>query len=199
MGLSVVTAPTQEPMSLVEAKDHLRETSSDQDGLIAGYILAAREMVESATHRRLITQTLDYTIDDGWPCEVVNGYDRLRIRLPVNPVQSVTSITYVDSSGSNQTLSSSLYVLRADGPVAYIDPTYGSSWPTPRCQPVAVTVRFVAGWTLSDVPNPLMQAMRMLVGHFYQNREVAIIGSTVAEIPMGVESLLSAYRVPGFG
>lgn len=197
MGLSVVTAPTREPLSLDEAKDHLRETNADQDGLIAGYILAAREMVESSTHRRLMTQTLDYTIDDSWPCERVGAYERLRIRLPVNPVQSVTSITYVDTDGATQTLSSALYVLRADGPVAYIDMAYGASWPIPRWQPAAITVRFVAGWSMSDVPNPLMQAMRMLVGHFYASRE-AVGPANQAEIPLGVEALLSSYRVPGF-
>lgn len=193
MGLTVVTAPTQAAISLGEAKDHLRETSAEQDGLIVGFIQSAQEFVENATHRKLMTQTLDYTIDEGWPCEIVRGYDRQRIELPVLPVASVTSITYVDGNGATQTLSSSLYTLSKDGPVAYIEPSYGSSWPTVRCQPAAITVRFVAGGSLSDVPHGLMQAMRMLIGHWYGNRE-ALAGVNMGEVPLGVEALISPYR-----
>jgi uncharacterized phiE125 gp8 family phage protein len=193
VGLSVVTPPASDPLTLAEAKAHLRVTHSSEDGLIAGYILAAREFVESSTHRRLITQTLDYTIDDGWPCVIARGYYRSRIELPVQPVASVTSITYVDGSGNSQTLAANQYVVRTDGPVPFIESAYSVTWPSVRCQSNAITVRFVAGTAIGDVPNPLMQAMRMLVAHANENRE-AVSGGVFVEVPLGVEAFLSPYR-----
>lgn len=189
MGLSTISGPAQEPMSLAEAKDHLRETGADQDGLIAGYILSAREYVENATHRKMITQTLDFTIDHYWPCWAY----RYRIDLPIAPVASITSISYVDTTGATQTLAADQYVAVLTGSVPYIEPAYGVTWPQVRCQGAAITVRFVAGGTLSQVPNPLMQAMRMLIGHWYNVRE-SVGAVTTSEIPMGVEALMSPYR-----
>jgi uncharacterized phiE125 gp8 family phage protein len=194
VGLVTVTPPASDPLSLAEAKAHLRVTSADEDGLIAGYILAAREFVENATHLRLITQTLDYTLDDGWPCVIARGRYRTRIELPVKPVASVTSISYVDGSGVSQTLAANQYVVRTDGTVPFIEPAYGVSWPSVRCQSAAITVRFVAGTALSDVPNPLMQAMRLLVAHANEHREAVSASGTFTEVPLGVEAFLSPYR-----
>lgn len=193
MGLVTVTPPAADPLSLAEAKAHLRIDTADEDGLIAGYILAARQFVENETHLRLITQTLDYTIDDGWPSLIARGYYRTRIELPVKPVASVSSISYVDTSGNSQTLAADQYIVRTDGPVPYIEPAYGVTWPGVRCQPAAITVRFVAGTALSDVPNPLLQAMRLLVAHADANRE-AVSNGTFNEVPLGVEAYLSPYR-----
>jgi len=193
LGISVVIGPALEPISLAEGKAHLRMTSSDEDGLIAGYIFAAREYVESQTHLKLITQTLDYTIDDDWPYVCARGYERTRIEFPVKPVASITSITYVDSGGATQTLASNQYVFRNDGPVHFVEPVYGVTWPVVRCQTAAITVRMVVGGTLSDVPNPLMQAMRMLLAHANENRE-AVGNNILTDVPLGVEAYLSPYR-----
>lgn len=193
MGLSVVTPPASDPISIIEAKDHVRATSNDEDGLIAGYVLAAREFVENDTHLRLITQTLDYTIDDGWPCAYARGYERTRIELPVRPLASVTSITYVDTAGATQTLAADQYVVRTDGPVPFIEPAYGVTWPSVRCQSAAITVRFVAGWAQSAVPASLLQAIRWLVGHQYDNRE-AVALNNLATLPLGLEAMLSPHR-----
>ncbi len=195
MGLSLVTPPTSDPISLAEAKAHCRITSDEEDGLIASYILAARQLVENDTHKRMLTQTLDYTIDHDWPYSSCYGP---RIEFPIGPVQSVVSISYVDSSGMPQTLATSEYVAANMGSAVqsgypYIEPAYGITWPVVRCQPAAITVRFVAGWTLSDVPNPLMQAMRLLLSHVNENREAVASGSFM-EVPLGLEFLLSAYR-----
>jgi uncharacterized phiE125 gp8 family phage protein len=194
VGLATVTPPASDPLSLAEARAHLRITSTAEDGLLAGYILAAREFVENATHRKLITQTLDYTLDDGWPCVIARGYYRSRIELPVQPVASVSSITYVDSGGSSQTLAADQYVVRTDGPVPFIEPAYGVSWPSVRCQSAAITVRFIAGTDVAEVPNPLMQAMRLLVAHANENREAIASSGVFTEVPLGVEAFLSPYR-----
>lgn len=198
MGLASVIGPTFDPITLAEAKAHCRITSTDEDGLLAGYILAARQFVENECHLRLATQTLDYTIDDNWPCVISGGYYRQRIVFPVGPVQSITSISYVDSGGATMTLDPSQYRgvnigLAEQSGRPYIEPAYNIDWPTVRCQSAAITVRFVAGWDLSSVPNPIMHAMRLLISHADQNRE-AMASGTFSEIPLGVESFLSHYR-----
>lgn len=198
MGLSVVTPPASDPLSLAEAKAHLRVTSADEDGLIAGYILAAREYVETQTHLKLVTQTLDYTIDDGWPWVRVRDYCKTRIEFPIKPVASITSITYVDSNGATQTLAADQYVLRNTGPVHFIEPAYGVTWPSVRCQTAAITVRVVAGGTLGDVPNPIMQALRLLVAHQYAQREAVNVGNIVTPLEYAVEAFLSPYRFSRF-
>lgn len=193
MALTVVTGPAQGAISLGEAKDHLRETNADQDGLIVGFIQSAQEFVENATRRKLITQTLDYTIDYDWPCLPLGSYVRQRIELPLMQIASVTSVTYLDSTGATQTLASNQYVVVANAPIPFIEPAYGVTWPTVQCQASAITVRFVAGTGLSDVPHSLMQAMRMLISHFYANRE-AVGAGNLSEVPIGVEAMLSPYR-----
>jgi uncharacterized phiE125 gp8 family phage protein len=198
MGLSLVTPPAFDPITLAEAKAHLRVTSDDEDGLIVAYILSAREFVENETHLKLITQTLDYTVDDNWPCVRVRGDYKTRIEFPVKPVSSVSSVSYVDTSGVTQTLGTDQYVLRTDGAVHFVEPAYDATWPSVRCQTAAITIRFVAGYALSDVPNPLMQAMRMLIGHQYEIREAVNIGNIVTKIDIGVEAFLSAYRFTRF-
>lgn len=202
MGLSTVTAPAFDPISLAEAKAHCRVTTTDEDGLIAGYILAARQFVENECFLRLATQTIDYTIDGDWPCVGSRGYYRQRIDFPIGPVQSITSVSYVDGSGATQTLSPSLYVTGNLGTAVqsgrpYIEVAYGSTWPVARCQPATITVRAVVGWDLSNVPNPLMQAMRMLIGHQYEIREAVNVGSTVTTMDYAIEAFLSPYRLTG--
>jgi len=185
MALSLVTGPTVEPVTLDEAKAHLRLDIADDDGLLAGYILAARRWVEGQTHRALAPQTWDYVIDYAWPYK----FSRQWIELPLNPVMSVTSVSYVDDSGVTQTLASYQAACRENG--SYIVPTYDQTFPTVRRQPGAITVRFVAGY--ENVPSELKHAIMLLAGHFYENREAASAKALI-EVPMSVEALVSPYR-----
>lgn len=199
MGLATVTPPAYDPVSLAEAKAHCRITNDDEDGLLAGYILAARQYVENECCLRLITQTIDYTINDRWPCIIERGYYRQRVGFPVGPVQSVTSVSYIDGGGTTQTLATDQYVVGNIGTDIqsgrpFIEPVYGVTWPYVRYQQAAITVRFVAGWSLSNVPNPLMQAMRMLIGHQYEIREAVNVGNIVTPMNFAVDAMLSAYR-----
>lgn len=191
MGLTLVTRPTLEPVTLIEAKAHCRVDTSDDDGLMAAYVLAARAWVESQVGP-LMTQTWDVTYPWGWPWD----RQRYRIKLPLRPVQSVVSVTYVDEQGVSQTLSPSLYTAILNVPTPCIEKAFNVTWPTVRDVPEAVTVRLVTGYgdNPGDVPQPLRLAILMLVGHFYEHRESVVIGQTPAEVPMSVESLISPYR-----
>jgi uncharacterized phiE125 gp8 family phage protein len=186
MALELVTGPTQEPVTLTEAKAQLRLDIPDDDGLLAGYLIAAREYIEGQIKRDLVTKTWDYVIDGTWP---VRGY-RQYIRLPVNPVQSVVSVKYVDDSGATQTLDPSLYTVAARTSYSYITPAYDVVWNTTRRVPEAVTVRFVSGYT--ECPQDLKVAVMLLAGHFYENRE-AVSVRAVHEVPFTVDALISPY------
>lgn len=190
MALSLVTAPATEPITVAEAKLHLRVDGADEDLLIQSLIAAARAYAEAFTHRALITQTWDLKLG-AFPCG--------DIWLPKPPVSSVTSISYVDANGDTQTWASSNYTADLpSGPEARmgrITPAYSVSYPTTRDVVNAVTVRFVCGYgAASAVPDAIRHAMRMMVAHWYEQREPVNIGNITTVLPMTVESLLWPYK-----
>ena len=189
MALTLVTGPTKEPLTLQQAKDHLRLDTDDDDLLVLDLIKAARTWVEGQTKRAIITQTWNYDIDYEWPFK----FGTPRITLPLNPVASVTSISYLDSDGASQTLASNQYAVAARTHGSFIVPAYDVEWPTVRCMPSAITVRFVAGE--ASCPKPLERAIAILVTHMYENREVVDKGERL-DIPYTLESMISPYR-PG--
>lgn len=144
MGLVLVTAPAAEPVTTAQAKAHCRVTHSDDDTRFDALIVSAREWAQGFAGRAFISQTWDWTAD-AFP-DV--------IELPLAPLVSVTSITYVDSAGVSQTLSSGAYQIDTKSVVPRIAPAYGYSWPGTRDQYNAVTVRFVAGYGAAVTAHP---------------------------------------------
>lgn len=191
-GLELVTGPTSDPVSLAEAKAHCRIDDSHEDGLLAGYILAARELVENDTSRRLVTQTWRAYFDRAWPKYFDGRCYRTGIVLPLPPLQTVSSITYVDTDGATRTLASDQYRVSRYGHRGLIEPAHGVTWPDVRPQLDAITVEFVCGYT--RIPEPIRHAMLLLIGHFYENRESVSVGN-MNELPFGVDALLGPYRV----
>lgn len=192
MALHLVTAPASDPLALADAKTHLKVEDGTDDELIRLLVLAAAEQCETFTGRKFVTQTWDLKLD-GFPCGAID--------LPFPPVSSVTSVSYVDTNGDSQTWSSSLYQTDLPaGPqatIARIQPAYAQTYPQTRSQWNAVTVRFVCGYGgPQDVPGSIQAAMKLLIGHWYANREaVAVSAGTVpSEIAMGVDRLLWPYR-----
>lgn len=181
MSLTLVTDVVEEPVSLDEQKAHLRLDIDDDDAYISGCVTAARAWVEGQTKRAFMPQTWDYVIDYHMPA---------RIDLPMNPVVSVTSVSYVDTAGASQTLASSQYTVAARKHGSFIVPAYNVTWPDVRHVPAAVTVRFVAG-VASEVPQELHRAIMILAGAYYENRETV-------PAPMAVEALVSPYRKASF-
>lgn len=198
MGLTLATAADGEPISLDEARAHLRVDIDDDDELIVACIAAARSHVEGICGRSFVSQTWDYTLDNEWPW-LLNMDTRCHeqmIELPRAPLVSVTSITYVDTAGATQTLASNQYVVDGAGTIGRIYPAYGVTWPSVREQNRAITVRFVAGYGAAvSVPEALKQALLLLIGHFYSQRQPVVVGQTVAEVPMAVGSLVAPYRI----
>ena len=191
-GLQLVTGPTQEPLTLEQAKLHARIDTDDDDKLIMPIITAARQWIEGQTRRALVTQTWDYEIDYGWPY-TQSGIPT--IVIPKNPVQSITSITYQDNAGTSPqpTLASSQYTVVNRKHRTYIVPAYDVTWPDIRCVPACVTIRFVAGEAIGSVPEQLIEAMKLLVTHFYERRDLTT-EKQLTEVPFSVEALISPYR-----
>ena len=158
-----ITPPVVEPLTLTEAKVHLRRDDiTTDDSLIAALIATARAHIEAVTNRALCTQTLE-TVMDEWPAE---GF----FLIPRPPLQSVSSVKYTDSSGTQATWGSSNYIVDTDSKPGRISPGYSVSWPTATLQPVsAIRVRYVAGhgteftFTADATTNELTAAAHGLV------------------------------------
>lgn len=162
MALKLVTAPPVEPVTLDEVKASLRLTTADEDTLLTNFIIAARMDCEFKTGRSLITTAWRLTLD---------SFDELR-EIPKPPLQSVTSVTYVDSNGTEQTLDPSAYRVDSDSEPGRIEPV-DAQWPATKTQVNAVTVLFTAGYgdAGSAVPMPVRQWIILAVGDMYANRE----------------------------
>lgn len=185
MGLKRTVAPLVPPVTAAEAKKHLSLVGSDHDDLVSRLIEAATEAAEWITWRALITQSWRLTLP-AFPC---------RLWIPRPPLQSVTAITYIDTDGQEQTLDSELYTVASDAEPAYVVAAYGASWPATRCTPEAVRVTFVAGYggESSAVPQRVRQAILLLVGHWFANREAVAPGS-FGEVPMAATWLLESFK-----
>lgn len=193
MSLTLVTAPVGDPVTLSEAKAHLRVTASDEDSLITSIITAARNIAETITRRALMTQTWDWkfgAFPDSW------------LDVPLAPLVSVTSISYVDTAGTTQIWSSAKYsVIDAGAMTATgrIVPAYGESWPSVRGMPNDVTVRFITGYGgASSVPAEIKWAILLIIGELYARRESSLVGATIVNVPYSAEALLMPYVVRAF-
>ena len=192
MALICVTGPVVEPVSLDEAKDHLRVDLADDDGLIGGLITAAREYVERICRPRLalVTQTWQWVADD-WPAS-----DTLELRPW--PLRSVTAIKYTSQAGVTATFASSNYVVDTASAPGRLRLKTTASWPgDPLRELNGLTVEFTAGFGDSgrDVPQQLRQAILMLVGHWYENREPQVMtGAMPASVEFAVNALIGHWR-----
>lgn len=186
--ISVVTPPSVEPISLIDAKAWLRVDDSIDDSVIDGLIVAAREKVETDTGRRLITQTIDQTMD-ALPC----SHDP--IVLMTGPSASITSITTYDTDDQSSIVDPGTYFLDASRAPARIILNADESWPTDlRCQ-VAAVIRAVAGYGVAgtDVPEALRLALRLLLTDWYEGG--CDPKATSAGVCRAYDALIWPYRL----
>jgi len=182
MNLERTNDAESETISLTDVKNQLRITGTDSDDALRQFIAAMRHKAETYLGKTLVTATWQLKLDAF--CSV--------IYLPMSPIQSITTIDYVDTDGATQTLASSGYQFDAGG---RLKPSYGNSWPPTRDQFDAVTITYVAGQThAGNVQEDIKMAMLLWVGACEINRENNIIGVNVAEIPNSAKSILAPYR-----
>lgn len=191
MGLVLLTGPAEEPATVAEAKAHLRVDTAEDDTLIGYLITAAREHVESHCRRALVTQTWDLFLDD-YPA----GDE---IALPWPRLRSVESIQYHKEDGTSATFSSSNYAVDTASEPGRVALASGASWPTAELRPVnGFQVRFQAGYgAAGTVPRAIKQAILLIVGALYENREQIVVaqGVNISALPFGAWALLGPYRV----
>lgn len=181
MRYELTTPPEIEPVTLAEAKLHLKVEVTADDGLIGDDIQAAREELEETIGHALITQVWTGRLD----CFPASG----EITLARPPLQSVGSVKYVDENGTLQTLATTEYVVDTSGAKGRIYLAYDKSWPITRNEPGAVRVEFTAGFgdAASDVPARYRSWMLMRIGTLYVHRESVVVGSIATKVPGGAE------------
>lgn len=192
-GLSLLTPPAQEPVSVDDVKPWCRvETGfTMDDGIIGGMITAARRYCETATKSQFITATYLFVLDLFPQIGQQWQWVGTPIRLPMPPLQSITSVQYLDSTGTLQTLASDKYTVDTVSKPGRIVPIFFEPWPVTIPQPNSVQITMVCGFgdDGSDVPQSYCQAISMLAAHYYRNRE-AVSDVSLLPVPYGVDALL---------
>lgn len=168
--------PSAEPVSVAEVKAHVYVDHVDDDGEIAMLVAAARDHVERYCNLKIATQTVVAKCD---------GFDDLWY-LPFGPIQTITSVKYVDTDGNEQTIDPSVYELRADDLDASIVTQFGKSWPTRRAGS-RISVTAVVGFT--DLPPAIKHALLLLVAVGFKDREAQGMGTIST-----ADALLSNFR-----
>lgn len=187
-----LSPPSGEPLTLAEAKLHLRVDAdiTEDDSLITALIVTARQQAEHRTGRALLTQQWRYSVD---------AFTVDSLELPLPKLQSVQAVSYLDNNGVRQTLANPEYDVITDELVGRIIPAYGKSWPSCREHPGSVRVDYTCGFgAAADVPQSIKAWMLLAIGAWYENREALTAGQPVAELPRCFwEGLLDPFWVPG--
>ena len=185
--LRTTTPANVDPVSLDEAKAHLRVDFPDDDALITAFVSAATLQAQSLTQRRFVMQTVEWVLECWRP----------RICLPIAPVakDGVNSIKYVDwATQTQQTLDPSLYVVQTEGYSVAIIPKFATIWPLLFAwSPEPIVINFNVGEAVDKVPSNVKAAIKLIVGHLYENRQAVVVDASrvqAIELPQGVEALL---------
>ncbi len=187
--------PASEPVDRdLEVKPHIRVDTADDDSLLDRLIPAARQHLEELTSRAFIEQQWQLTLD-GWPGQ------RL-IRLPRPPLLAAGPVSYTDVDGNVETLTAGTdYLVDTSTAPGRIVLRQGVPWPAARLQESGgIAIDYVAGYgdSADAVPTPLRQALLLLIGAWYENREDYHIGRTagvVVALPRAVDALVASYIV----
>ena len=157
--------PTEEPISLEEAKAHARITDTASDTVLAGYIQTAREAAEAYMGRGLLTQTFKLVMD-AWANI---------IPLPfAAPLASITSVKYYDDTGTLQTLATSVYDTDTTSRPGRVTLKPGQSWPSYQSERRngAIEITYVVGWTSPDlIPQRIKHGIQQYVTYLDLDRD----------------------------
>jgi len=188
MALVMTAAPAAEPISLAEAKAHLRIDADDEDQLLTSLIVAARSLVERALALALVTESWSLYLDS-WPRSGA-------IALPIAPVQAVAAVRIYDPDDTPTDVSSGTYAVDVLSDPARLVLSSGAAQLMPARRLNGFEVAFTAGYgdEAGDVPEPIRQALKLLVAHWFEHREPVVLGQLAQEVPATVGGLLLPYR-----
>lgn len=201
-GPHLITDAASEPITLNQAKLWLKidtspPTAHDDDSIVEALITAARKAVENEINRPIGEQTFEV----GFECF------ESAFEFPMPPLISIVSIKYTledgtigvieDLEASPAVASTVDYDLETSRERGAIYLRSDQTWPTDTlANGYPVRIRYKAGYT--SVPAPIIMAMRFLIGHLYENRELIVAGTSVVQIPMTLKYLCQPYRFEEF-
>lgn len=188
ISLTLKTPPAVDPVTLNEAKVHLRVDPdlSDDNALITSLIKAATETAQGFTHRQFVSATYELRFDI-FP-QVIN--------LLRPPLISVTSVKYLDDAGATQTVDTAVYEVDKFSTVGRIRPKASQSWPSTGDFMGAVIIEYIAGYGVAAaVPKDILSAILLMIGHLYEHREDVLVGVAGNQIPRGANNLLFPHRI----
>ncbi|MCA3254935.1 MAG: phage head-tail connector protein [Alphaproteobacteria bacterium] len=164
------------------------ETEHDDD--LTALIRAAQSVVEHATNVLLMRREVTFRAD---------AFPKARsIELLRGPVHEITAVKYLDSAGDEQTLDSDLY-RAVTGMRGFIELLPGASWPTTATSAIAVSIEAKVGFEdaakVAEEAPSLATGMKLLIAHWWRNREAVNIGNIVSELPLGFQELVSADKL----
>ena len=204
MPLQLVTPAAEEPVSIIEAKLHLRVDFDEDDTLIAALISAARQAAETITGRQFTTARWKLVLDSfpgpslmGVPAGQTFSLPGNAVLLSKSPVQSVVAIDYLDMGSVLRTLAPSAYTVDTACEPARITPVFAQAWPVSLPQIGAVSVTFDAGYgNAAHVPEGIKSWIKLRVGSLYAHREEMAVLSRGRIDPLPfVDGLLDPYKV----
>ena len=190
------TQPAVEPVTLAEAKAHLRVDTADDDTYITGLVRAAREWVEQYLDRTLV-HTQWVMRFDKFPPDGTLDIELPRPPMVASGTATAVALTFTYENGDTATYSTASFrVDRASTPGA-VKTNYGQTWPPHRQDDNAISVTWWAGYGASgnDVPAAIRHAILMLCSHWYETRGATVAtGAVPQDVPFGVMSLLDSVR-----
>ena len=188
--IAIQTEPTAEPVTLLELRDHLEVIDPVKNEYAEALIKVARQSLEEMTWSAFVTQTWDQWFD---------GFaSPLKLKKP--PVASITSVTYTDTAGDTQTLSTDVYELGDDNGIGIVRLKDSQVWPATQPHADVVKVRFATGVAAASVKAGIKHAIKLLAAHLFEHREPVVIGQRIAveRVPMTVRALIGPYSYREF-
>lgn len=190
--LKLVTPPAEQLLTTDDLRAHLRIDDDADDAQLATYLAAAIGMLdgpEGRLSRALVSQEWE---------QRQRGPSFGRVEVLLGPDAKLTGVSYIDKDDRELPLEAGHYRLIDLGDTAYVEPRKNQVWPSDMDdRPDALRVRYIAGQPAAEVPETIKQAIRLIVGHWYEQREATAVVE-MKEIPIGAETLINISRIHGF-
>ena len=187
MALVMTSGPATEPVTVTEAKAHMRTDGAVEDVLIASLILTSRLHVEAALGFALINQSWTLILDR-WP-------PGTEVEIPLAPLQAISAVKVKNTAGVATAVAPTNYLVDlASKPPRLV--WNNAARPDPGIPAAGIEIDFTAGFGASaaTVPAPLKHAVLMLTAHWYEHRDANEIGSSAARIPDAISDLIQPFR-----